>query len=135
MVTETSSGMAWVLLAATEQGLQAYAHSREAENQTVSDVVTDGWLGKIRSEVYKHPQVEELYVSISNELLVDYWIVIPHRDIALVRTLVEDQRQNIIGLFARTPNPPFQVDFHICYREGRPARELVPSDATLIPKF
>lgn len=96
----------------------------------------DGWLALIKQCVYvNHPRVEDVYVSIGDEGLVDYWIVIPTRDVALVRRLIEDQQQNIIRLFARTPNPPFQLDFHIIYREGREVSDLVPSGAIRIPRL
>lgn len=94
-----------------------------------------GLMATIRGEVYKHTDVESVYMSINTEPLVDYWIVIEHRDIALVRTLVEDQQRNIINLFTGTENPPIQIDFHIIYREGREVSELVPTNAFLIPKF
>lgn len=93
-------------------------------------------MATIREVVYKHRGVTAAYMSISTEPLVDYWIVIEHRDIALVRTLIEDQQENIIDLFAGTENPPIQqIDFHIIYREGREVSELVPSNAFPIPKF
>ena len=93
------------------------------------------WLSKIRTEVYKHKEVEALYVSIGEEGLVDYWIVIPQRDITLVRTLVECQQKDIVALFVREHGAPFQLDFHIIYREGREVENLVPSDAIEIPDF
>jgi len=94
-----------------------------------------GWMAKIRQETYKNPKVESLYTTLDDEARVDYWIVIPHRDIELVRELIKDQQKHVIDLFAGTDHPPFQLDFHIVYREGRDARDLVPDKAIEIPNF
>ena len=99
------------------------------DQQTVSDFEGAGWLAKVKS-VYRHSEVESIFVSINADMVVDYWIVIPHRDLSLVRMLVEEQQRDVIDLFAQTENPPFQVDFHICYREGQDhLSSLVPDQA------
>lgn len=140
MITLTNTSRTWgfhstdiapfVLDAGTQQ-----IFSVEDQERTVLDSNDGGLMATIREHVYEHPGVESVYMSISTEPMVDYWIFIEHRDIALVRTLVEDQHKNIIGLFTGTENPPIQIDFHIIYREGREVSELVPSNAFLIPKF
>ena len=107
----------------------------DQQPRTTSDVDRDGWLALVRFHVYRHPEVEELYVSVDTEPVIDYWIVIPHRDIDLVERIVEDQQRKIVRLFAGTSAPPFSLDFHICYREGRVARNLIPSNGMLIPRF
>ena len=56
-----------------------------------------------------HPAIEAIFVSKGV-----YWVVIPERDIALVR--------DIAILFS-------QLDFHIVYRNGRDMNELVPIEA------
>jgi len=94
-----------------------------------------GWMAKIRQEVYKNPKVEEVYATIGDDLLVDYWIIIARRDVGLIRELIKDQQENVLDLFSSTENPPFQIDFHIYYREGRDARDLVPDKAIKIPNF
>lgn len=104
-------------------------------SRDISNSQDAGWMAKIRQEAYKNPKVESFYITIDDEALFDYWIVIPHRDIELVRELIKDQQTNVIDLFAGTDHPPFQLDFHIVYREGRDARDLVPDKAIEIPNF
>lgn len=104
-------------------------------SRDISNSQDAGWLAKIRQETYKNPKVESFYITIDDEALFDYWIVIPHRDIELVRELIKDQQKHVIDLFAGTDHPPFQLDFHIVYREGRDARDLVPDKAIEIPNF
>lgn len=98
---------------------------------------TDGWLSLIRSKVYSHREVEAVYVSlnVTEERLLDYWIIIPHRDVEVIRQLIRAQHRDLIRLFAQTANPPFQLDFHIIYAEGRDAQGLVPTDAVYVPNF
>ncbi len=74
--------------------------------------------------------MEHLFVSRDREE-VDYWVVIPERNIETVRVLVK-QQQAIIRLFMATANSPLQVDSHIVYCEGRDATELVPNAANSI---
>ena len=131
MVTQTATAR----LRESTTGQDATDELWEQEAQALSDVVADGWLTRIRTHVYNHPEVEELFVSIDAEPVVDYWIVIPRRDIGLVERLVEDQQKKILRLFAGTANPPFQLDFHIYYREGRVAKDLIPSNGIRIPRF
>lgn len=100
-----------------------------------NDSSDSGLLTRIRGAVYtEHPEIQAAWFSISDERLADYWIVIPERDVALVRRLLEEQQQKVIRLFANTANPPFQLDCHIVYGVGRDASSLVPSGATRILK-
>ena len=105
----------------------------ENVQEEMSDNVDNGWLRFIAKRVYAHPAVEQLFVSIDDED-VNYWLVIPERDIETVRALVREQH-SIVCLFTDVPNPPFQLDFHIIYREGHEAQALVPSDAKRIQKI
>ena len=108
------------------------AFSEESTNPTnieESHHLNAGWLTRIRTEVFEEEQIEDLYVTIGDDSTVDYWIVIEHRDLPLVRRIIERQHESILKLFTKTENPPFQLDFHICYREGRDAREIVPDRA------
>ena len=130
VVTETTARV-WL---EHDSIVQAPPVTVEQEDVDISDSLSAGWLTTIRAEVFKHTEVEDLYVSIGDDLIVDYWIIIPHRDIGVVRTLIKSQQKNIIGLFATADKPPFQLDFHIIYRAGRASRELVPSDAFRVPQ-
>ena len=134
MTTQMSINTEWIGQSTSEGANEA--QSFVWEELRLSDPINEGWMTRIIAEVYKHPQVEALYVSIDDrEPLVDYWIVIERRDISLVRSLIEDQQKNIVNLFAQTAHPPFQLDFHICYREGRDAGSLVPDNSIYIPRF
>lgn len=99
----------------------------------ISDSQTDSWLNRISKTVYANPAVEALFVSLGEEAVKDYWVVIPERDIALVRKLISDQQEKVLRLFAQT-DAPFQLDFHIVYRNMRDIRELIPSKAISVPK-
>lgn len=105
----------------------------EELERSMSSQESDGWLSKIKQEVYVDPSVEDVFVSIGDDFLVDYWIVIPRRDPASIRSIIARQHEHIINLFS-TEHPPFKVDFHICYREGREVRDLVPDAAIHLPK-
>ena len=98
-----------------------------------SDSLANSWLSRIRKTVYANPAVEALFVSKGEEAVRDYWVVIPKRDIALVRKLISDQQEKVLSLFAQT-DAPFQLDFHIVYRNGRDVKELIPSEAISLPK-
>ena len=100
----------------------------------VSDSQANSWLQIISDAVYANPAVEALFVSKGEEAMRDYWVVIPERDIALVRELIGDQQEKVLALFAQSENVPFQLDFHIVYRNGRDIDELIPSKAISIPK-
>ena len=107
----------------------------QEEDTTRSDSWNDGWLATIRRELHEHGRFEHLYVSIGDEGMVDYWVVIPDRDLDLVRRLVEEQHK-IVRLFGSgQQRPPFNLDFHIVYGKGRDAKTLVPSDAFRVPDF
>lgn len=114
---------------------EAYeSESYSSEPPTISDSQTDSWLHRISESVYANPAVEALFVSKGEEAVRDYWVVIPERDIALVRKLINDQKEKVLSLFAQTENVPFQLDFHIVYRNGRDIKELIPSKAISVRK-
>ena len=102
--------------------------------EQISDSQSHSWLNRISKTVYANPAVEALFVSRGEEAVRDYWVVIPERDIALVRELIDDQQEKVLSLFAQTENVPFQLDFHIVYRNGRDINELIPSTAISVPK-
>lgn len=113
---------------------EAYeSYSPERLEMGISDSQTSSWLNRISQIVYANSSVEALFVSKGEEAVRDYWIIIPERDIALVRELVRDQ-EKVLSLFAQAENAPFQLDFHIVYRNGRELKELLPSKAISVPK-
>ena len=114
---------------------EAYeSESYSSEPLNVSDSQTDSWLHRISETVYANPAVEALFVSNGEEAVRDYWVVIPERDIALVRELISDQQDKVLSLFAQTENVPFQLDFHIVYKNGRDVKDLIPSRAIFVSK-
>ena len=100
----------------------------------IHDSQSHSWLSRISETVYANPAVESLFVSRGEEAVRDYWVVIPERDIALVRELISDQQEKVLSLFAQAENAPFQLDFHIVYRNGRDVKDLIPSEAISVPK-
>ncbi|PKB60903.1 MAG: hypothetical protein BZY79_06675 [SAR202 cluster bacterium Casp-Chloro-G4] len=99
----------------------------------IIDSQSQSWISMISETVYANPAVEALFVSRGEEAVRDYWVVIPERDIALVRELISEQQNKVLRLFAHT-DAPFQLDFHIVYRNERDINELIPSEAISIPK-
>lgn len=92
----------------------------------------DEWISRIREELYLEPSVESVYMSIE-EGNVDFWVVIPKRDIEVVRHIAESQAR-IMDIFGRTEKPIFFMDFHVIYRNGHGEEELVPKRAIRLPK-
>ncbi len=96
----------------------------ENRGTDASDQQVDGWLSKIREAFYSEPMVESVFVGIQ-ENEVDIWIVIPNRDINVVRHIAE--RQNLImTAFSHVEHPVFFIDFHVVYRAGRSEEQLIP---------
>ena len=97
-----------------------------------SNQCVDGWLSLIREELYSNPKVEHIFVSIEDSD-VDVWVVIPKRDISVLRQLVEIEGR-ILELLVSGEHPPFLIDFHIIYRCGRNIEDLAPTRAIRLPK-
>lgn len=133
MPTTYTASRAWATI--DQRVPQSETIQSQAEIGSVSHQNESGWMVRIRQIVFQHSEVKDLFISIGDDRMVDYWIVIPHRDIAVVRELVKKQQDKVIALFAQTGHPPFQVDFHIIYQDGRDALTLVPSEAIRIPNF
>ena len=123
-----------VITQITERTEAYESESYSSEPIKVSNSVTDSWLHRISETVYANPAVEALFVSNVEEAVRDYWVVIPERDIALVRELISVQQEKVLSLFAQAENAPFQLDFHIVYRNGRDVKDLIPSEAISVPK-
>lgn len=97
-----------------------------------SDQCADGWIALIREELYANPSVEDIFVSIEDNN-VDVWVVIPKRDISVLRQLVEGEGR-IVEMLVSGKHPAFLIDFHIVYRSGRNLEELAPTRAIRLPR-
>ncbi len=97
-----------------------------------SNQCVNGWLSLIKNELYRHPAVEDIFVSIEGSD-VDVWVVIPERDLAAL-----DQLANIewkmLNMFVSGEHPAFLIDFHIIYRCGRNVEDLAPTRAIRLPR-
>jgi len=104
----------------------------ENRSMDASDQQVDGWLSQIREVFYSEPMVESVFVGIQ-ESEVDVWIVIPNRDINVVRHIAE--RQNLImTAFSHVEHPVFFIDFHVVYRAGRNEEQLIPQRTIRLPR-
>lgn len=92
----------------------------------------NGWISYIRQELYSDPSVEDIFVSIEDNS-VDVWVVIPERDISVLRQLVEIEGQ-ILEMLVSGEHPAFLFDFHIIYRCGRNIDELAPTKSIRLPR-
>jgi len=97
-----------------------------------SDQSINGWISQIRDALYSIPLVETMYLSIEGEE-VDIWVVIPKRDIGIVRQIAECQGR-FLKMLALDEHSPFLLDFHVIYREGRSEEDLLPTQAIRIPR-
>lgn len=97
-----------------------------------SDQTMNGWIAYIREEFYSVPAVEAIYVAIEDND-VDVWLLIPDRDFALVRKLV-DLEMKILESFATLERPLFLFEFHIIYRCGADETQFVPKRAIRLPR-
>lgn len=125
----------------TSRFLQPQAHSTwlaappmstyNVQDIASSDQSTEGWVCRIRDELYSIPAVESMFMAIY-EGDVDVWAVIPKRDISVVRQIAE-AKGRILKLFAFAEHPPFFIDFYVVYREGRTEEDLLPKGAIRVP--
>jgi hypothetical protein len=97
-----------------------------------SDQRVDGWIALIKEELYANPSVEDIFVSIEDNN-VDVWVVIPKRDISVLRQLVEIEGE-LFKTLVSGESPPFLIEFHIIYRCGRKIEELAPTKAIRLPR-
>lgn len=98
----------------------------------LSDQCVNGWLALIREELYSNPSVEDIFVSIEDSD-VDVWVIIPERDISILRQLVEIEGR-ILEMIVSGEHPPFLIDFHVIYRCGRNTEDLVSNRAIRLPR-
>ena len=97
-----------------------------------SNQCVDGWLAHIREELYSNSSVEDIFYSIKDSN-VDVWVVIPKRDITILRQLVEIEGR-ILGMLVSGKHPAVLIDFHVIYRCDRNVEELVSNRAIILPR-
>ncbi len=104
----------------------------ETREMVGSNQQVDGWISRIREQLYLEPSVESVYMSIE-EANIDFWVVIPKWDIDVVHHIAESQAR-IMDMFGQTEKPLFFIDFHVIYRNGHDESELIPTLAIRLPK-
>ena len=117
------------------EGYEEPLHIVSVENKRgfdSSNQRVDGWISRIREELYSSPAIEDIFVSIEDNN-VDVWVVIPERDIAVLDQLANIEWK-LLEIFVSGENPPFLVDFHIIYRCGRKVEDLAPTRAIRLPR-
>lgn len=93
----------------------------------------NGWIAYIKDQLYSITGVESIYITI-DEKQVDIWILIPNRDIGLMRQIVEKEML-IVDNLDTDREPMFEIDFHIVYRYGDMGEsKLLPQQAIQIPR-
>ena len=97
-----------------------------------SNQYVDGWLARIREELYSNPTVEDIFVNIEDND-VDIWVVIPERDLGILDQIVEAEGK-LFDTLVSGESPPFLIDFHIIYRCGRNIEDLAPTRAIRLPR-
>lgn len=97
-----------------------------------SNQCVDGWIARIRDELYSISSVEDIFISIE-DTDVNVWVVIPERNITILRQLVEIEGR-ILEMLVSGEHPAFLIDFHIIYRCGRNIEELVSNRAIRLPR-
>jgi len=112
--------------------LMRYEEPLQMEGFDSSDQSVNGWISLIKEEIYSIPLVEDIFIGIE-DTDVDVWVVIPHRDIAVLNQIVEREWE-LLKVLVSGENPPFLVDFHIIYRGGRSIEDLAPTMTFRLPR-
>lgn len=116
---------------------ESYEHlpSPTSADNRISDFSNqsvDGWLSLIREELYANHSVEDIFFSTEDNI-VDVWVVIPERDLAVLHQIVEVEGQ-ILEKLVSGKHPALFIDFHVIYRCGRDVVELAPTRAIKLPR-
>ena len=94
---------------------------------------SDAWIRLLRDDLFSIQGIESMYLA-RDETNVDVWVVIPKRDIDLVRKIAETEREIMSQFFNHQRDPIFYFDFHTVYMESSRVEELVPRSAIEIPR-
>lgn len=121
-----------VFILDTHEYISQATISQENSDIVSSDQSINGWIAYVREEFYSVPEVEAIYVTI-DENDVDIWLLIPNRDIGVVRQLAE-REMNMLDRFATLERPQFLIEFHVVYRCDADESQYVPLRAIRLPR-
>lgn len=103
-----------------------------SEKSVISDQEINGWIGYIKEYLYTFKQVESVFYQIDKEN-IDIWIIIPDRNIALLRDLI-DAEMNMLDRFDVEGKSLYVFEFHIIYRCGVDEINVTPQGAIRVLK-
>ena len=93
---------------------------------------TDAWISRLRNALLSIEGIESMHLAIDDNT-IDVWVIIPKRDVDLVRKVSETERTVMSQLINRQPDASFHFDFHTVYRESQKVSDLIPGRAIKIP--
>ena len=94
---------------------------------------SDAWIRLLRGNLFSIQGIESMHLA-RDETTIDVWVVIPKRDIGLVRKIAETEREIMSQFINHQRDPLFYFDFHTVYMESSRVEELVPRSAIEIPR-
>ena len=94
---------------------------------------SDAWICLLRDGLFPIQGVETIHFT-RDETTVDVWVIIPKRDIGLVRRIAEAERKIMSMFVSHQRDPLFHFDFHTVYRGSNQVEELLPRSAVSIPR-
>jgi hypothetical protein len=106
--------------------------SQRSNPVVVADQSVNGWIAHIKAQFYSIPDIESIYMAIE-ENNVDLWLIIPKRNFALLRKIVDLEMQ-ILDDFSAVKHPVFLFEFHVVYRCNATGSQFVPKGSLLIPR-
>lgn len=109
-------------------------------NQSIGDRISmedrlysDSWISLLRDELFAVHGIESIHIA-RDDTTLDVWVIIPERDIKVVRSIAETERAIMARFINHQRDPIFFFDFHTMYRESNQTNELVPLRAIEIPR-
>ena len=94
---------------------------------------SDSWIRLLRDDLFAVQGIESIHVA-RDDTTLDVWVIIPRRDINVVRSIAETERAIMARFINHQRDPIFFFDFHTMYRESNQPSELVPLRAIEIPR-
>ena len=94
---------------------------------------SDAWIRLLRDNLFSIQGIESMHLA-RDETTIDIWVVIPKRDIVLVRKIAESEREIMSQFINHQRDSLFFFDFHTVYMESSRVEELVPRSAIEIPR-
>ena len=144
---DSHSGLRWTNLLATGDVASTGSHEQdvryEIQWQSRSEAnhfglameqfrESDAWISLLRQALFSLQGIESMHLA-RDDNTIDVWVVIPKRDIGLVRKIAETEREFMAQFVNPRCDPLFYFDFHTVYRESHDVSELVPRRAIEIP--